>query len=358
MFERLEDTVSRYRELEKLLGLPETARKPGRLRELTTELAEIRESVEAYESWKRLRGEISDNEELLGDDDAELRALAQEELSQQKLELGEIEARLKRLLVPKDPNDGKNVVLEIRAGAGGDEAALFAADLFRVYQRYAERCNYGIELLSSGETDGGGYKDVSVSISGKAVFGRLKYESGVHRVQRVPVTESQGRIHTSTVTVAVLPEAKEVDVQIDEAKELRIDTYRSSGPGGQHVNTTDSAIRITHLPTGLAVTCQDEKSQHKNKARAMKILRARLYEQELQRQQSERAAERRDQIGTGDRSERIRTYNFPQNRVTDHRVGLTLHRLEQVLDGDIDELIDAAQLHFEAEAVRTGGGES
>ena len=214
--------------------------------------------------------------------------------------------------------------------------------------------SYALELLSASETDAGGYREVSISISGKGVYGHLKYESGVHRVQRVPVTESQGRIHTSTVTVAVLPEAKEVDVQIDEEKDLRIDTFRSSGPGGQHVNTTDSAIRITHLPTGLAVTCQDEKSQHKNKARAMKILRARLYEQELERQQAERAAERRGQIGSGDRSERIRTYNFPQSRVTDHRVGLTLHRLEQVLDGDIDELVDAAQLHFEAEALSEG----
>ncbi len=354
MFERLESTASRYRELQELLGRPETALKPGRLRELSTELAEIRERVESYESWKRLGAAIADNRELLRDDDPGIRELAQEEVAQLELELCEIEGRLRRLLIPRDPNDAKNVVLEIRAGAGGDEAALFAADLFRVYQRYAERRNYALELLTASETDAGGYKEVSVAISGKGVFGRLKYESGVHRVQRVPVTESQGRIHTSTVTVAVLPEAKEVDVQIDEAKDLRIDTFRSSGPGGQHVNTTDSAIRITHLPTGLAVTCQDEKSQHKNKARAMKILRARLYEQELERQQAERAAERRGQIGSGDRSERIRTYNFPQSRVTDHRVGLTLHRLEQVLDGDIDELIDAAQLHFEAEALSEG----
>jgi peptide chain release factor 1 len=351
MFERLEDTVSRYRELEELLGRPETAQRPGRLRELTSELAEIRETVEAYEAWKGLEESIAENEELLGDDDPELQELARDELEQQKPERGELEARLKHLLVPRDPNDAKNVVLEIRAGAGGDEAALFAADLFRVYQRYAERCRWTLELLSSTETDGGGYKEVAVSITAKGVYGRLKYESGVHRVQRVPVTESQGRIHTSTCTVAVLPEAKEVDVQIDEAKELRIDTFRSSGPGGQHVNTTDSAIRITHLPTGLAVSCQDEKSQHKNKARAMKILRARLYEQELERQQKERADERRGQIGTGDRSERIRTYNFPQNRVTDHRAGLTLHRLEQVLDGEIEELLEGARAHFDAKAL-------
>ena len=352
MFERLESTVSRYRELEELLGRPETAQQPGRLREVATELAGIRERVESYESWKRVGAALADSQELLRDDDADIRELAREEVAQHELELREIEGRLRRILIPRDPNDGKNVVLEIRAGAGGDEAALFAADLFRVYQRYAERCNYALELLTAAETDAGGYKEVAVSISGKGVYGHLKYESGVHRVQRVPVTESQGRIHTSTVTVAVLPEAREVDVQIDEAKDLRIDTYRSSGPGGQHVNTTDSAIRITHLPTGLAVTCQDEKSQHKNKARAMKILRARLYEQELERQQEARAEERRGQIGSGDRSERIRTYNFPQSRVTDHRVGLTLHRLEQVLDGDIDELIDAAQLHFEAEALK------
>ncbi|MBW2279931.1 MAG: peptide chain release factor 1 [Deltaproteobacteria bacterium] len=354
MFERLEDSVARYRELEQLLGLPETARQPGRLRELTSELAELRDSVRAYERWKELGAAIAENEELL--DDAELAELAKEELVEQKVQQEELERELKRLLVPKDPNDAKDIVLEIRSGAGGDEAALFAADMFRLYVRYAERRGYKLELLSAAETDAGGYKEVVASLTGKGVYGRLKYESGVHRVQRVPETESQGRIHTSTITVAVMPEAQEVDVQIDEAKELRIDTFRSSGPGGQHVNTTDSAIRITHLPTGLAVSCQDEKSQHKNKARAMKILRARLYEQELERQQAERAAERRGKIGSGDRSERIRTYNFPQNRVTDHRVGLTLHKLEQVLDGDLDALIEAVQAHFEAEAIRSGEG--
>jgi len=352
MFDRLEEWVSRYRELETLLGQPETAAQPGRLRALGTELAQLREVVSTYETWKRIGSEIEDNESLLEDEDAEMRELARAELEGLSAERTRLEQELRRLLVPRDPNDGKNVVLEIRSGAGGDEAALFAADLFRLYARFAERKGFKFEVLSSAETDGGGYREISASLTGKGVYGLLKYESGVHRVQRVPVTESQGRIHTSTVTVAVLPEAEEVDVQIDEARELRIDTYRSSGPGGQHVNTTDSAIRITHLPTGLAVTCQDEKSQHKNKARAMKILRARLFEQELERQHQERAAERRGQIGSGDRSERIRTYNFPQSRVSDHRCGLTVHRLEQILEGEIDELIDAAQQHFQAEALR------
>jgi peptide chain release factor 1 len=253
------------------------------------------------------------------------------------------------LLTPKDPNDSRSVVLEIRAGTGGEEAALFSSDLFRMYTRYAERENWKVEALSISETGSGGLKEVIAEVQGKGAFGRLKYESGVHRVQRVPVTESQGRIHTSAVTVAVLPEAEGVEVELDEQKELRVDVYRSSGPGGQSVNTTDSAVRITHIPTGLVVTCQDEKSQHKNKARALKILRARLLDREQQRMREERAQERRDQIGTGDRSERIRTYNFPQNRVTDHRISLTVHKLDRILEGELDELIEQAQQHLRSE---------
>jgi peptide chain release factor 1 len=354
MFERLEEVVSRHRELEELLGRPEVASNPERLRQLATELAEIRDTVSAYRAWKDVKGAIAESEELLGDQDPEMRELARAELEEQEARLEAVESELKRLLVPRDPNDRKDVVLEIRAGAGGDEAALFAGDLFRMYSRFAENQRWAIEALSLAETGAGGIKEVIASIKGKGVYGELKYESGVHRVQRVPVTESQGRIHTSTVTVAVLPEAEEVDVKIDEAKELRIDTFRSSGPGGQHVNTTDSAIRITHLPTGLVVTCQDEKSQHKNKARAMRILRSRLLEAEIQRQREDRAADRRGQIGTGDRSERIRTYNFPQNRVTDHRIGLTLHKLEGIMEGELDGLMEAVSLHFQAEAMRTG----
>jgi peptide chain release factor 1 len=351
MFDRLEAAEAHYRELEELLGQPGLASNPTRLREISVELAALRPTVESYQVWSRLKREIEASGELLKDADPEIRKLARAEIDEQTEQLAAAELELRRLLVPKDPNDDKNIVLEIRAGAGGDEAALFAADLFRVYSRYAETCRFKLELLQTSETAAGGFKEVSAAVSGKGVFARLKYESGVHRVQRVPATESQGRVHTSTVTVAVLPEAEEVELKIDEARELRIDTFRSSGPGGQHVNTTDSAIRITHLPTGLVVSCQDEKSQHKNKARAMKILRARLYEQELRRAQESRAAERRGQIGTGDRSERIRTYNYAQNRVTDHRIGFTLHKLDRVLEGDLDELIEQARNYYQAEAL-------
>jgi peptide chain release factor 1 len=268
-----------------------------------------------------------------------VQALAREELREAEAQRPALEAEIKELLLPKDPRDEKNVILEIRGGTGGEEASLFAADLFRMYSRYAERRGWKVEPLSLSETDTGGLKEAIASIAGERVYSRLKWESGVHRVQRVPQTEAQGRIHTSTATVAVLPEADEVEIEIDP-KELRIDVYRSSGPGGQSVNTTDSAVRITHVPTGLVVTCQDEKSQHKNKARAMKILRSRLLEAERERQASERASERRAQVGTGDRSERIRTYNFPQSRLTDHRVALTSHRLETILEGDLDEVLD------------------
>jgi peptide chain release factor 1 len=351
MFDRLEAAAGRYRELEQLVSQPETAQRPARLRELLQEMAALRETVEAYARYSDVQRRLEQSRGLLADPDADMRALAQGEIEELERELGPIEQELRRLLIPRDPNDRKNVVLEIRAGTGGDEAALFAADLLRMYSRYAERRGMGVEALSLSETDGGGVREIVATISGRDVYGRLKHESGVHRVQRVPATESQGRIHTSTVTVAVLPEAEDVDIQIDEERDLRIDVYRSGGPGGQSVNTTDSAVRITHLPSGLVVTCQDEKSQHKNRAKALRILRSRLYDRELERQRTERADQRRGQIGTGERSERIRTYNFAQNRVTDHRIGLTLHKLEAILEGDLEELIDELILAAQAEAL-------
>ncbi len=301
----------------------------------------MRPLLEAGERFRRVSRELEEARTLLRDDrDPELRDMAREEAERLAGERERLEDELRILLLPRDENDEKNALLEIRAGAGGEEAALFAADLFRMYTRYAEREGWKVELLSLSETDSGGIKEVIASIEGDLVFSKLKWERGVHRVQRVPATESQGRIHTSTVTVAVLPEAEEVDLRIDPG-DLRIDVFRSSGPGGQSVNTTDSAVRITHLPTGVVVQCQDEKSQHKNKARAMKILRARLLEAEQERLARERAGQRRAQVGTGDRSERIRTYNFPQSRVTDHRAGVTLHKLDSILAGELDELIEA-----------------
>ena len=352
MFERLEEVASRYRELEGLLGQPELASNPNQLRVLSRELAGLRPTVTAYGEWRQIRQGLSENRELLTDDDPEIRELARTEIVELESRCQEVEASLKRLLIPKDSNDEKNAVLELRAGTGGDEAALFVADLFRMYNRYAEAHRFRIEILSLAETAGGGIREVIAEVSGESAYGVLKRESGVHRVQRVPATESAGRIHTSTVTVAVLPEAEEFDLQIDVERELRFDVYRSSGPGGQSVNTTDSAVRVTHLPTGLVVTCQDEKSQHKNKARALKILRSRLFDLELQKRQQERADERRGQIGSAERSERIRTYNFPQNRVTDHRINLTLYKLERIMEGDLTELIESLALHFQTEAMR------
>jgi peptide chain release factor 1 len=349
MYDRLEEVASRYRELEQELAQPENSTDPTKLREITRELASIREMVETYARWKEQKRALEENQAMLRDSDPEIRELARAEIEELNGLIEETESKLRLLLVPRDPNDEKNVVLEIRSGAGGEEAALFAADLFRMYSRYAEAQGWKEETLSLHSTDSKGIREVISTISGKGVYGRLKHESGVHRVQRVPVTESQGRIHTSTVTVAVLPEAEAVDVQIDETRDLRVDVYRSSGPGGQSVNTTDSAVRITHLPSGLVVTCQDEKSQHKNKARALKILRSRLLDHERRRQQVERAQERRGQIGTGDRSERIRTYNFSQNRVSDHRLDLTLYKLDQVLDGALDELIEAAAVRVQTQ---------
>ncbi len=352
MFEKLEEVERRYETLTHLLSQPEVISNQAELQRLAKEFSEIGKVVDLYRRWKRLEEEIRENRQLLnGNEDEEMKGLIKEDL----LQLGEakekLEKELRQALIPKDPNDEKNILLEIRAGTGGEEAALFAADLFRMYAKYAEKNRWRLEIMSQNLTGVGGFKEVIALIEGKGVYSRMKYESGVHRVQRVPITEAQGRIHTSTVTVAILPEAEEVEVEIDP-NDLRIDIFRSSGPGGQSVNTTDSAVRITHLPTNIVVTCQDEKSQHKNKAKALKILRARLLDQARQQKEKEISEQRKSQVGTGERSERIRTYNFPQGRVTDHRIGLTLYRLNEVLDGEIDELIDALITHYQAEALK------
>ena len=317
--------------------------------QVSKEYAELEPVAAAAGEVRRLRQEAESLAFMTEDADADLRAMAEEELRENKVALAEADRRLALALLPRDAADQRSAMLELRAGTGGDEAALFAGDLLRMYQRYAEGQGWRVELISASEAELGGYKEVVVGVTGSGVFARLKFESGVHRVQRVPVTESGGRIHTSAATVAVLPEAEEVDVQIDEAKDLRIDVYRSSGPGGQSVNTTDSAVRITHLPTGLVVIQQDEKSQHKNKAKALKVLRTRLYEAERERLAAERSGTRKAMVGSGDRSERIRTYNFPQGRVTDHRINLTLHRLPEILQGEMDELIGALIAQDEAE---------
>jgi peptide chain release factor 1 len=351
MFTKLEEVEQRLLDLEVEVSQPETVADRRRYQELTKELSEIRPVVEAYRSYRELSAEITEHRELLQGDDEDLKELAREELPELEKRLAKLEKEIQLLLLPKDPNDEKNVILEIRAGTGGDEAALFAADLFRMYARYAERRRWQIEELSRNETGVGGFKEIIVLVKGKRVYSQLKYESGVHRVQRVPTTESQGRIHTSAVTVAVLPEADDVDAEINP-QDLRIDIYRASGPGGQGVNTTDSAVRITHLPTGLVVSSQDERSQHKNKARALKVLASRLLDLKTREQHEQISSERRSQVGSGDRSERIRTYNFPQGRVTDHRIGLTLHKLDQVMQGEIGEIITALISHYQAEALK------
>ena len=337
--ERIEQAVTRAREIEGQMSTPELAKQPGQMQKMAKELGRLRPLVETGERYRSLLAELEDTRAMLAEDDAEMAELARGELPELETACARIEAELTELLTPRDPNDDKNALLEIRAGTGGNEAALFAGDLFRMYSRYAESAGWKIEPLSSSESSAGGFKEIIALVSGDAVFSRLKYERGVHRVQRVPTTESQGRIHTSTVTVAVMPEAEDVDIEIDP-QELRIDVMRAGGPGGQSVNTTDSAVRITHLPSGLVVQCQDEKSQHKNKAKAMKVLRSRLLEAEQQRAEAARASERRAQVGTGERSEKIRTYNFPQTRVTDHRAGVTLHKLDAVIEGDLSELLD------------------
>jgi len=350
---RLEKAEARHEELERLMGEPHVAANRGEYQRYAKEYAELGRVVGPFRQYKDLLGTIEENKALLHEADEELRHMAREEIAVLSEQQERIEHELLLALLPQDPNDEKNIVLEIRAGTGGEEAALFVADLFRMYAKYAEMNNWREEVLSQHPTGVGGFKEIIALIEGKGVYRRLKYESGVHRVQRVPFTESQGRIHTSTVTVAVLPEAEEVEVAIDP-KDLKIDVYRSSGPGGQHVNTTDSAVRITHIPTGIVTTCQDEKSQHKNKAKALKVLRARLLDIERQRQQEALANQRRRQVGTGDRSERIRTYNFPQGRVTDHRINLTLYQLEAVLEGNLEEVIESLAAHYQTEALQNG----
>jgi len=339
LLRRIEESEGRARALEERLADPELASKQGEFAEAAKELGRLRPLLDAGARYRKLLADLEGARALLEEADDEIRKEAREEIAKVEPEIEQVERELRVLLVPRDPNDDRNVILEIRAGTGGEEASLFAGDLFRMYQRYAEGKRWKIEPLSMSTSGSGGLREVVASIAGDRVYSRLKHERGVHRVQRVPVTEAQGRIHTSTVTVAVLPEAEEVDVHIDP-KELRIDVMRAGGPGGQSVNTTDSAVRITHLPSGLVVQCQDEKSQLKNKSKAMKILRSRLLEQEQARAAAERAADRRSQVGTGERSERIRTYNFPQSRVTDHRAGVTLHKLPAIVDGDLDELLD------------------
>ncbi len=355
MLEKLKEIALRYEDLQAQLTDPGVYGDAVRLRDVTRELKELEPIVAAYHAWRAAQASRADAEELLHDPD--LRELAQEEFAAARAECERLERELTLLLLPKDPNDHRNVILEIRSGVGGEESALFAGTLLRMYTMYAQSRGWRCETVNLSETELGGVKECSVLIEGEGAFSRLKFESGVHRVQRVPETESGGRIHTSAATVAVLPEAEEVDVEIDP-KDLQIDTYRSSGAGGQHVNKTESAIRITHLPTGLVVECQDERSQYKNKDKAMKVLRSRLYERELARREEAEAASRRSQVGSGDRSERIRTYNFPQGRVTDHRIGLTLYKIDAILDGGLDELIDALVTADQAEKLRRGGEEA
>jgi peptide chain release factor 1 len=352
VLEKLEELNKRYEELNEELSRPEVVSDPTRLRKAAKEQADLDDIIKTYRTLTDVMKESEDLAQIIADgEDDELVAMATDDLHGLEERRFSLEKELNILLIPKDPNDSKNTFLEIRAGTGGEEAALFAADLFRAYCRYAEPRGWRVEMMSSSESSSGGLKEVIALVHGEGAYSRLKYERGVHRVQRVPTTESQGRIHTSAVTVAVLPEADDVDVSIDQ-KDLKIDVYRSSGPGGQSVNTTDSAVRITHLPTNLVVTCQDEKSQHKNKAKALRILKARLLDLMEEERDSEISKERKSQVGSGDRSERIRTYNFPQNRVTDHRIGLTLYKLEGILDGKLDEMIEPLAIHFQTEAIK------
>ncbi len=353
MFERLEQTEARYQELEQTLALPEVVSDQSRYQKAAKAHSELREIVSKYREYKDMKRGIEDSRKMLIDEtDAEMRAYAEQELAQLETRIVTVEEEMKVLLLPKDPNDDKNVILEIRAGTGGDEATLFCAEMFRMYTRYAEVRKWKVEILSSSDSSAGGMKEVIALIEGDRVYSSLKYESGVHRVQRVPATEQQGRVHTSAITVAVLPEAEEVDIKL-EMKDIRIDTFCSSGPGGQSVNTTYSAVRLTHIPTGTIVSCQDEKSQIKNREKGMRVLRSRLYEVEQQKQQEALAKERKQQVGTGDRSEKIRTYNFPQNRVTDHRIGFTMHQLAEFMEGRLQPMVDALVSYYQAEKLKS-----
>jgi peptide chain release factor 1 len=354
MLDKLAEVEKRYIELEGMMSDPQLLGHQREYSKLAKERSELEEIVSSYREWCKVEREIHDNRQLLEESDEAIRELAKEEIVTLRERKEALEERLKILILPKDPNDARNVIVEIRAGTGGDEAALFAAELFRMYSRYAETRRWRVELMSSNPTGLGGYKEIIMSIEGQGAYSRLKFEGGVHRVQRVPVTEGSGRIHTSAVTVAVLAEADEVEIAID-AKEIRIDVFRSSGPGGQRVNTTDSAVRITHIPTGIVISCQDEKSQHKNRAKGMKILRARLLEKKQEEQRSEIAATRKSMVGSGDRSERIRTYNFPQGRLTDHRINFTLYKLDRVMEGELDEVIDALITHYQSEVLKATG---
>ena len=357
MFDKLDDILIHYEELMRMLGDPDVTQDTKRFTKLMKEQADLAPIVEAYKQYKQAKQDVEDSLAMLEEEsDEEMREMAKEELADAKKRIEDLEHELKILLLPKDPNDDKNIILEIRAGAGGDEAALFAAELYRMYTNYADSHRWKVEIISLNENGIGGFKEVVAMVTGKGAYSKLKYESGVHRVQRVPETESGGRIHTSTATVAVMPEAEEVDVQID-MNDCRIDVMRASGNGGQCFNTTDFAVRLTHMPTGIVIYSQTEKSQLQNKEKAFRLLRSKLYDIELEKRQSSEAEERRSQIGTGDRSEKIRTYNFPQGRVTDHRVGLTLYRIDAVLDGELDELIDALVTADQAEKLKNGGGE-
>ncbi len=357
MFDRIADIEKRYMELSDKVNDPDIIADNAQWRKLMKEHSDISPIVEKYREYKEVKQNIADAKEILKEEsDEDMRELAKEELSENTDNLTVIEEELKILMLPKDPNDDKNVIVEIRGGAGGDEANIFAGDLFRMYSRYAERRHWKTELMNANESDAGGYREVSFMINGQGAYSRLKYESGVHRVQRIPATESSGRIHTSTVTVAVLPEVEAVDVKLD-MNDCRFDVFRASGNGGQCVNTTDSAVRLTHMPTGIVISCQDEKSQIKNKEKALKVLMSKLYDLEQQKQHDEIASERKSQIGRGNRNERIRTYNYPQGRVTDHRVGLTLHRLDSIVDGDLDEIMDTLITTEQAEKLKAGSEE-
>lgn len=353
MFNKLEQTIKRYQELNRKLSDPQVIANQKEFQKLSKERAGLVELVETYTQYQAVQKSLKENRELAEKEkEAAIREMAKEEIPELEERSRTLETKLKMLLLPQDPNDERNVFLEIRAGTGGDEAALFAAALFRMYSKFAESSGWKLEVVESNATGLKGFKEIIAQIKGERVYSRLKYESGIHRVQRVPETEQQGRIHTSAVTVAVLPEPDEVEVQIDE-KDLRIDTFSAGGPGGQHVNKTASAVRITHLPTGLVVVCRDERSQHKNKARAMKVLKVRLFDKMLQEQQKEMAQTRKGMVGSGDRSEKIRTYNFPQNRLTDHRIGLTLYQLDRIMDGRLEEVITPLQMHSQAEALKS-----